>query len=175
MRKAVVARRQAGEHAASGVVAASPSAWSIASYLGGGRSHHATFSHLCTADQPGRPAGACFVPPLELPPSIVRFMTATLRSVSLPVVDPDSIESAERADDVPYHVFLWNDPVTLMDVVVRVLKKIFGYGTEKAELLMLTAHREGKVIVWTGARDRARQFCLELGSHGLQATVARAS
>jgi ATP-dependent Clp protease adaptor protein ClpS len=102
-------------------------------------------------------------------------MTATLRSVSLPVVDPDSIESAERADDVPYHVFLWNDPVTLMDVVVRVLKKIFGYGTEKAELLMLTAHREGKVIVWTGARDRARQFCLELGSHGLQATVARAS
>lgn len=102
-------------------------------------------------------------------------MTVSTRSpVSVPVVEPDRGDSTERAEQVPYHVFLWNDPVTLMDVVVRVLKKVFGYSAEKAELLMMTAHREGKVVVWTGARDRARQYCLELGSHGLQATVARA-
>lgn len=108
--------------------------------------------------------------------SIVRPMAvSTGRPVSVPVVDPGSIEATERADDLPYHVFLWNDPVTLMDVVVRVLKRVFGYGTEKAELLMVTAHREGKAVVWTGERDRARQYCIELGGHGLQATVARAS
>lgn len=76
---------------------------------------------------------------------------------------------------MPYHVFLWNDPITLMDVVVRALKKTFGYGPQKAELLMMAAHREGKAVVWTGERDRARHYCIELGSHGLQATVARAS
>lgn len=96
------------------------------------------------------------------------------RSIGLPVVDPDVVGETERSADLPYNVFLWNDPVTLMDVVVRVLKKIFGYGTEKAELLMITAHLEGKAVVWTGERDRARQYCLQLGSHGLQATVARA-
>lgn len=108
--------------------------------------------------------------------SNVRAMTvSTERSAPMPVVDPDAIDAAAHADDVPYHVFLWNDPVTLMDVVVRVLRRIFGYGTEKAELLMITAHLEGKAIVWTGERDRARQYCLQLGRHGLQATVARAS
>lgn len=75
----------------------------------------------------------------------------------------------------PYNVFLWNDPVTLMEVVVRVLKKVFGYDTGKAELLMLTAHNEGKVVVWTGERDRAVRYCLELGTNGLQSTVARSA
>jgi ATP-dependent Clp protease adaptor protein ClpS len=93
-------------------------------------------------------------------------------------VDPEVTE--RRESDVessiaqPYNVFLWNDPVTLMEVVVRVLKKVFGYGPEKAESLMLTAHHEGKVIVWTGDRDRAVRYCLELGTNGLQSTVARA-
>ena len=75
----------------------------------------------------------------------------------------------------PYNVFLWNDPVTLMEVVVRVLKKVFGYDAGKAEQLMLKAHNEGKVVVWTGERDRAVRYCLELGTNGLQSTVARAA
>ncbi|MGH8981087.1 MAG: ATP-dependent Clp protease adaptor ClpS [Acidimicrobiales bacterium] len=107
--------------------------------------------------------------------SIVRGMSLLAeRSLGAPVVDPGASVETEREAEAPYHVFLWNDPVTLMDVVVRVLKKIFGYGTEKAEMIMITAHLEGKAVVWTGERDRARQYCLRLGSHGLQATVARA-
>ena len=78
------------------------------------------------------------------------------------------------APDEPYHVVLWNDPVTLMDVVVRVLRKVFGYGRDQAEQLMLIAHREGRAVVWTGARDQATRYCLELGANGLQSTVARA-
>ncbi len=81
----------------------------------------------------------------------------------------------EGSIDVPYNVFLWNDPATLMDVVVRVLKKVFGFGSEKAEALMLRAHNEGKAVVWTGERDRAVRYCLELGTNGLQSTVARAT
>ena len=81
----------------------------------------------------------------------------------------------ERSIAAPYDVYLWNDPVTLMKVVVRVLKKVFGYGSDKAELLMLTAHQEGKVVVWTGERDRAVRYCIERGANGLQSTIARAA
>lgn len=92
-----------------------------------------------------------------------------------PQVDRRHERDVDPEIDLPYNVFLWNDPVTLMEVVVRVLKKVFGYDKEKAERLMLTAHNDGKVVVWTGERDRAVRYCLELGTHGLQSTVARAS
>lgn len=101
---------------------------------------------------------------------------------STPVAPPDEPQTLgeEHEDfltslDVPYNVFLWNDPITLMDIVVRVLKKVFGYDSGKAKRLMMTAHREGKVVVWTGERERATRYCLELGSNGLQSTVAKAS
>lgn len=87
---------------------------------------------------------------------------------------PETTEREMRAPDVPYAVFLWNDPVTLMDVVVRVLSKVFGYDAPTAEALMLRAHREGKAVVWSGERDRATRYCIRLGRYGLQATVAKA-
>jgi len=82
----------------------------------------------------------------------------------------------ERTDlDRPYNVFLWDDPVTPMKVVTRVLKKVFGYGTDKAELLMITAHLEGKAVVWTGALREAERYCIALGVNGLQSSVGRDS
>lgn len=89
-----------------------------------------------------------------------------------PAAAPHDHVAPER--DAPYDVVLWNDPVTLMDVVVRILRRVFGYGRDRAEHLMLTAHREGKAVVWTGPRDEATRHCLELGAQGLQSTVARA-
>lgn len=90
-----------------------------------------------------------------------------------PDADVQGDERVSVSPAVPYDVVLWNDPVTLMDVVVRALGKVFGYGRERAEHLMMTAHHEGKVAVWTGEKERAVRYCLELGTHGLQATVAR--
>lgn len=106
---------------------------------------------------PSSPSGAPGV--IEVRPDIARH---------------EGAESATTLDE-PYNVLLWNDPVTLMEVVVRVLRRVFGYDAEKAELLMLKAHQEGKVVVWTGERDRAVRYCLELGTNGLQSTVARAA
>ncbi len=106
-------------------------------------------------------------------------MSATSTQAVTTHVVPDaveiSIEHIDTARDLPFEVLLWNDPVTLMDVVVRVLRKVFGYTADKAELLMLTAHREGKAVVWTGERDRAVRYCIELGSNGLQSTIRRGS
>ncbi|MGH9918688.1 MAG: ATP-dependent Clp protease adaptor ClpS [Nitrososphaerales archaeon] len=91
--------------------------------------------------------------------------------------DTRSIDDAQDDIDVepPYHVFLWNDPVTPMQVVVLVLKKVFGYDEQKATELMLVAHRKGKAVVWTGARDPAVRYSIQLGTAGLQSTVARDS
>lgn len=83
-------------------------------------------------------------------------------------------EDERVAPDAPYDVVLWNDPVTLMEVVVRALKRVFGYPTEVAHQLMMAAHVDGRAVVWTGGRDDAVRHCLELGAHGLQATVGRA-
>lgn len=86
---------------------------------------------------------------------------------------PD-ITSGERTDlDRPYNVFLWDDPVTPMNVVTRVLQKVFGYGKDRAELLMITAHLEGKVVVWTGGLREAERYCIRLGANGLQSTVGK--
>lgn len=87
---------------------------------------------------------------------------------------PDEVLEQHGAHDVPYHVLLWNDPVTLMDIVVRALVKVFGYPAATAERLMLTAHRDGKAVVWTGEREQATRYCVELGLRGLQSTIARA-
>jgi ATP-dependent Clp protease adaptor protein ClpS len=91
--------------------------------------------------------------------------------VVAPAEDTTEAEEVER----PYHVFLWNDPVTPMAVVTYALMKVFSYPKERAERLMLTAHEEGKAVVWTGGRDQARHYCVQLGLFGLQATVGRAS
>lgn len=86
----------------------------------------------------------------------------------------DTRDDERAAPDTPYDVILWNDPVTLMHVVVRALEKVFGYPAEVARRLMMAAHLDGKAVVWTGGRDEAVRHCLELGAHGLQATVRRA-
>jgi ATP-dependent Clp protease adaptor protein ClpS len=86
---------------------------------------------------------------------------------------PEGGDEVRKELEPPYDVYLWNDPVTLMDMVVRVLMKVFGYAKQNAELLMMTAHRQGKVVVWTGDREQATSYCIQLGNHGLQATVGK--
>lgn len=80
------------------------------------------------------------------------------------------------ADDTPdtakaWNVIVWNDPVNLMDYVVWVLRKLFGYSKEKATRLMLQVHHEGKAVVSTGSRERAEMDVYRLHHHGLWATM----
>lgn len=75
----------------------------------------------------------------------------------------------------PWHVVLWDDPVTPMKVVVVVLKKIFGYADNKATALMLTVHHEGRAIVWSGSLERAQSYCVKLQVAGLLSTIEQAN
>src|SRR4051794_18432124 len=70
---------------------------------------------------------------------------------STPVADPDALEElweqTETESDTPWVVLVWNDPVNLMDYVVFVFQKLFGYSRAKATRLMQQVHYEGKAVV----------------------------
>ena len=91
---------------------------------------------------------------------------------------PETIE-VPTTDDVPvedhgWNVVVWNDPVNLMDYVVYVFRKLFGYSEEKATKLMLEVHHEGRSIVNTAPREKAEMDCYSLHRHGLWATLEEA-
>ena len=79
--------------------------------------------------------------------------------------------STIRKVDVPWDVILWNDPVTLISLVVRVIRKVFGYSKEKAETLTMTVHHEGKAVVWSGDKETAAAYCVALHGYALGATI----
>ena len=64
-------------------------------------------------------------------------------------------ELAETGHPRRFAVVLHNDSVNNVDFVVRVIKKVFGYGAAKAIRLMLAAHFSGKSILWTGPQQEA--------------------
>lgn len=75
------------------------------------------------------------------------------------------------ADDRPWIVLVWNDPINLMSYVTFVLQKLFGYSLEKATELMLDVHQKGKAVVASDTRERAEMHVFRLHEHGLWATM----
>jgi ATP-dependent Clp protease adaptor protein ClpS len=88
---------------------------------------------------------------------------------------PDTIEELVPEgvveSDVPWIVIVWNDPVNLMDYVVYVFQKLFGYSREKATHLMYQVHYEGKAVVASGTREKCEIDVARLHAHGLWATM----
>ena len=84
-----------------------------------------------------------------------------------PVVDAD----ADTAQDRPWKVIVWNDPVNLMSYVTFVLQKLFGYDLDTATALMLEVHHDGRAVVADGGREEAEMHVFRLHEHGLWATM----
>jgi ATP-dependent Clp protease adaptor protein ClpS len=85
--------------------------------------------------------------------------------------------SAEALDeveqDLPWNVVVHNDPVNLMSYVTHVFRRIFGFSREKAEKHMMEVHRNGRSVVWTGAREKAEFYVQQLHADLLLATIER--
>ena len=92
-----------------------------------------------------------------------------MTSMPTPVIVPGTDEGIDL--DKPWLVVVWNDPVNTMSYVVYVLRKLFGYDEEKATMLMLRVHHEGRAIVSDGPREQAEIDCYRLHNHGLWATM----
>jgi ATP-dependent Clp protease adaptor protein ClpS len=60
----------------------------------------------------------------------------------------------------PYHVVLFNDDFHSFEFVIEVIRKALGYDAQKAQLLTEEAHKSGRAIVWTGAKEVA-EFKME--------------
>ncbi|MDB6079222.1 MAG: Clp protease ClpS [Akkermansiaceae bacterium] len=76
--------------------------------------------------------------------------------------------------DVPWNVVVHDDPVNLMEYVVYVFKKVFGYPEPHAERLMMEVHQSGRSIVWSGEREKAEFYAQQLQSLQLRAAMEKA-
>ena len=74
----------------------------------------------------------------------------------------------EVAIDPPWRVVVLNDPVNLMNYVVMVFRKVFGFDEDKAIKHMREVHEIGRSVVWSGNRERAENFAYQLQHWRLQ-------
>ncbi|MEQ1700309.1 MAG: ATP-dependent Clp protease adapter ClpS [Ilumatobacteraceae bacterium] len=86
------------------------------------------------------------------------------------VVDLPDVDEVV-ANDRPWIVLVWNDPINLMSYVTFVFQKVFGYSLEKATELMLDVHHKGRAVVSSGPREKAEIDVFKLHEHGLWATM----
>lgn len=96
------------------------------------------------------------------------------RSAAIPETVELPATDHAPAEDRGWNVVVWNDPVNLMDYVVYVLRKLFGYSEEKATVLMLQVHNQGRSNVNTAPREKAEMDSYSLQRHGLWATIEEA-
>jgi len=89
----------------------------------------------------------------------------------LPTIENEP--TTEDAIDVPWNVVVHNDPVNLMSYVTRIFQKVFGFTKQKADVHMMEVHKQGRSIVWTGARERAEAYVQQLHGHLLLATLEK--
>jgi ATP-dependent Clp protease adaptor protein ClpS len=89
----------------------------------------------------------------------------------MPVEVEKPTGDTDVAEDVPWVVIVWNDPINLMSYVTYVLQKLFGYSLEKATALMLDVHHKGRAVVSNGTREKCELDVFRLHEHGLWATM----
>lgn len=95
----------------------------------------------------------------------------SIKMAQAPVIDP-TVED-EQGTDLAWKVIVWNDPVNLIDYVIWVLRKLFGYSETKATELTMMIHHEGRAVVKSGPREQMEITCYRLHHHGLWATIEK--
>ena len=92
-----------------------------------------------------------------------------------PQATPDILEHTEVETELAqvWKVIVLNDPVNLMNYVVMVFRKVFGYGEQKAIKHMQEVHELGKSILWTGEREQAESYVFQLQKWRLQAVLEK--
>jgi ATP-dependent Clp protease adaptor protein ClpS len=84
-------------------------------------------------------------------------------------LEPETVSKSSLSR--PWNVVVWNDPITLMNYVVYVFQKLFGFSGDKATQLMLEVHQQGRTIVATVDREKAEYYVSRLHGFGLQASL----
>ncbi len=92
-----------------------------------------------------------------------------------PHATPEIKEQTEVETELTqlWKVIVLNDPVNLMNYVVLVFRKVFGFGEQKAIKHMKEVHELGKSILWTGEREQAESYVFQLQKWRLQAVLEK--
>ena len=90
-------------------------------------------------------------------------------------VNTDLLEEPKTSLELAqvWKVVVLNDPVNLMNYVVMVFRKIFGYGEQKAIKHMKEVHELGKSVLWSGEREEAESYVYQLQKWRLQAVLEK--
>ena len=89
-------------------------------------------------------------------------------NLSLPIPELEEKTDEEIATNKPWKVIVLNDPVNLMNYVVMVFRKVFGYDETKATKHMMEVHELGKSVLWVGEREQAESYMYQLQRWKLQ-------
>ncbi len=96
-----------------------------------------------------------------------------VQNTTLPgVVHLDETDTREELD-LPWNVIVHNDPVNLMEYVTMVFQRVFGYPRQRAAILMMEVHTQGRSMVWSGSREQAEHYVHQLHGHQLLATLEK--
>src|SRR2546423_10640820 len=98
-------------------------------------------------------------------------MSTAPSTVDTPTIAKEKL--SEEKGDLPWQVWVHNDPVNLMSYVTMVFQRVFGYPREKAEKHMLEVHQNGRSILWSGMRERAELYVQQLHGYLLLATLEK--
>ncbi len=77
------------------------------------------------------------------------------------------LETAKPKVELPkrYQVVLLNDDYTPMDFVVDVLQRFFGLDEQKAGMIMMAVHRDGKGVCGVFSREIAEMKVQQVNSY----------
>ena len=92
-------------------------------------------------------------------------------TLSSPLLD-EKTELDEQLG-APWKVIVLNDPVNLMNYVVMVFRKVFGYDEKKATKHMKEVHELGKSVLWVGDREQAESYVYQLQRWRLQTALEK--
>lgn len=86
--------------------------------------------------------------------------------MSTTVVEPEVVQEEQARLEPQYHVVLLDDDHHTYEYVIEMLGKLFGYGPEKALQMAREVDTTGRVIVWTGALERAEHHRDRIHAYG---------
>lgn len=92
-------------------------------------------------------------------------------TVAFPELDAE--QTTAQDIDAPYDVVLHNDEVNTFEYVIACLIKVLEIDARKAAGYALSAHEEGRCVVWSGARAEAALRARKLQAMSLTVTCRK--
>lgn len=89
------------------------------------------------------------------------------------IIEPSVKEKKQEELEIPWRVVVLNDPVNLMNYVVMVFRKVFGFSENKATKHMMEVHQRGRSVVWSGSREQAEVYAYQLQHWRLQTVLEK--